>query len=286
MTTNHRNIVLISPFEKTGRLFLDIIQTHIDGGHLSVFRSLEQAISEMAAVPVDSVVLEGHHFDIIEMCRNLRQPGPFSDTPVLAVTVGSDGSPDAFSSVTAAGADDVVAAPPDEIKTAHRLELFCRLKQSEDRRKRAEQNLEALTVKYREALISSERRYRRLVEISPDTIAVCTDGSITYINAAGNRLLHADHIDDLIGKAILDLVQPESREVMKRIMESSVVGDEHIPFVLVKMNTLDNAVVQAEAAAVRFDGVDQRHVLLVMRDVGDRTELSEKFRQAQRMEEA
>jgi two-component system, cell cycle sensor histidine kinase and response regulator CckA len=283
MTEPRSHIVLISASEETGLILSNLVREHLNGGRLSTFQTLEQAIRAMDTTPADSIVIEADGDGAIDICRRLRDSDTHGHVPRLWMSRNGEGVA-AAAMALAAGADDVNVGECVGEVTVRRLELLCRLKQSDDRRRSAEHLLEELTVRHREALISSERRYRRLVEISPDTIAVCTDGSVTFINEAGKRLLHADHLDDLLEKPILDLVHADSKEVMSRIIGSCVDGDEHIPFVLVKMKAKDGTVVQAEAAAVRFDDVDHRHVLLVMRDVGDRTELSEKFRQAQRME--
>ena len=113
---------------------------------------------------------------------------PLISMPRLWMSRNGEGAA-AAAMALAAGADDVSMGECVGEVTVRRLELLCRLKQSDDRRRSAEHLLEELTLRHREALISSERRYRRLVEISPDTIAVCTDGSVTFINEAGKRLL-------------------------------------------------------------------------------------------------
>ncbi|MDQ3819178.1 MAG: CHASE3 domain-containing protein, partial [Acidobacteriota bacterium] len=51
-----------------------------------------------------------------------------------------------------------------------------------------------------EALKASEERYRRLVELSPETIAIHSEGVFRYINDAGAKLLGASGPNELIGK--------------------------------------------------------------------------------------
>jgi two-component system, cell cycle sensor histidine kinase and response regulator CckA len=72
-----------------------------------------------------------------------------------------------------------------------------------------------------EALRESEERYRRLVDYSPLSIAVHSQGMFTYINQAGANLLGAGSPLDFIGRPIMDIVPPENREhVNQRVRQT------------------------------------------------------------------
>ncbi|WP_226645289.1 GGDEF and EAL domain-containing protein [Mesobacillus subterraneus] len=55
----------------------------------------------------------------------------------------------------------------------------------------------------------SEGRYRSLVEMSPDLIAVYSRGKLDYINEAGCKLFKAESPVDLIGQPISRLIPPD-----------------------------------------------------------------------------
>src|SRR5215218_955785 len=61
------------------------------------------------------------------------------------------------------------------------------------------------------ALMESERRYRALVELSPDAIVVHAKGTIVYANAAAATLLGADAPARLVGTPVLARVQRDDR---------------------------------------------------------------------------
>src|SRR5947207_3329516 len=61
-----------------------------------------------------------------------------------------------------------------------------------------------------EALQSSEERYRRLVELSPDALFVQSDDTIVFINSAGVKLLEAGDADQLVGKSVRKYIHPDS----------------------------------------------------------------------------
>jgi two-component system, cell cycle sensor histidine kinase and response regulator CckA len=279
-------LALISHSEAIDRAFSNLFREHFKDCRLSKFKNAEALIETLLDKPIQGIIVElgSQEGEAIEILRLIKSSPLAKEIPVMLISKNGDLPSKFTEAALMAGADDVLRRPLDDRELSIRIRLLLRLKKAEDEKRAAGAMLKVMTAKHREALISSERRYRRLVEISPDTIAVCTNGSITFINDAGKRIFRAEHLDDLLEKQIISLVHPDSREVMNRIMTECVVGDEHVPFVLAKMKALDETLIRVEAAAVRFDDQDHRHVLLVIRDIGDRTELSEKFRQAQRME--
>ena len=62
-----------------------------------------------------------------------------------------------------------------------------------------------------EALRQSEERYRTLVELSPDAIAIHSQGMVVFANSAGVKLLGATSSVEIIGRSTLDFVHPDSR---------------------------------------------------------------------------
>ncbi|RLQ94208.1 sensor domain-containing protein [Falsibacillus albus] len=66
----------------------------------------------------------------------------------------------------------------------------------------------------------SEDRYRSLVEMSPDIIAVLTDRKFDYINEAGSKLFGAASPSEIIGKDISSFARKEDiKYVSKKISE-------------------------------------------------------------------
>jgi len=66
------------------------------------------------------------------------------------------------------------------------------------------------------ALRESEERYRRLVELSPEAIVVHSQGKFLYVNPAAQKLWGAASPEELIGKPVLDVVHPVSRDMVVR----------------------------------------------------------------------
>jgi diguanylate cyclase (GGDEF)-like protein/PAS domain S-box-containing protein len=85
-----------------------------------------------------------------------------------------------------------------------------------------------------------EQRYRRLVDHSPDAIAVREGGRIVYINPAGVCWIGAQSSAELVGHPITEFVHPDSVPAMlARIASLRHEGDTSPP---------------SEAVMLRFDG--------------------------------
>lgn len=60
----------------------------------------------------------------------------------------------------------------------------------------------------------SEERYRKLVELAPELISVLSGEEITYINQQGVAILHGNDSSELVGRSFMEMVHPDSREIM------------------------------------------------------------------------
>ncbi len=135
-------------------------------------------------------------------------------------------------------------------------------------RVRAEEEARQLREKQalRDKVRESEERYRQLVELSPDAVAVHCDGRMVYVNDAAVKLLGAERREDLLGKAVLDFVHPDSQALVKERIRAIMSDGREVPLVEERFVRLDGRVIEVEVAAapVTFDG--KPSVLVVVRD--------------------
>jgi PAS domain S-box-containing protein len=75
-----------------------------------------------------------------------------------------------------------------------------------------------------EGLALSEERYRYLIECSPDGIIVYRQGGIAYVNPAGIRFLGADRRENLIGRDIIDMIDPEQKALVRERVAQATLG--------------------------------------------------------------
>jgi two-component system, NarL family, sensor histidine kinase ComP len=119
------------------------------------------------------------------------------------------------------------------------------------------------------ALRESEERYRRLVEGSPDAIAVHSKGKFVFVNSAGVKLIGAQSPQELIGKSILDVVHPDSRsEVIDRLRY--MAEGKEAPLFEEKFVKFDGSVINVEVVGIPFTYLGQIATQVVVRDITER----------------
>jgi rsbT co-antagonist protein RsbR len=134
------------------------------------------------------------------------------------------------------------------------------------------------------ALQESEARYRGLVDLAPDAVAVHRDGRFLYINQAGVRLLGARSAAEVIGSEIVQFYPPEQREAaLDRVLRAEARGE-----VMSREETLvrlDGAriVIEMVGASVVYEG--EPALQIVFRDVTERRNVEEAARRSALQEE-
>jgi PAS domain S-box-containing protein len=131
-----------------------------------------------------------------------------------------------------------------------------------------------------EALRESEERYRRLVELSPETIIVHSEGKFVYINTAGMKLLGADSPEQIIGKPILDVVHPDYLETVKARIKQLQVDGSQTDLIEEKLIRLDGQVIDVEVAGIPITYSGKPAIQLVVREITERKRAEEALRQS------
>src|SRR3990170_957506 len=129
-----------------------------------------------------------------------------------------------------------------------------------------------------EALKGSEEKFRNLVELSPDTIAVHREGKIVYVNAAGAKFLHAKNPEQLIGKSIMDFLHPSFRGIVKKRVQQIEEEGKQAPLIEEKFIRLDETVVDVEVAAIPFTHNGKPATIAITRDITERKKAEEQLR--------
>ena len=119
------------------------------------------------------------------------------------------------------------------------------------------------------ALRESEERYRLLVELSPDTIFIQSEGKFVLVNSAGVKLLGAVTSQDLISRSVLDFVHPDYWGIITSRMLQIDEKLAILPLFEIKLLRLDG-IVDVEAAATAFRYANKPAAQVVMYDITER----------------
>ncbi|HZR16332.1 MAG TPA: ATP-binding protein [Verrucomicrobiae bacterium] len=212
-----------------------------------------------------SVILSDHGlpaFDGFTALALAQQQAP--DVPFIFVT-GSLGEEMTIKALKSGATDFILKHRLGTLPPAiHRA-----LRQAEFRlqRKKAE-----------EALLSSEERYRSLVELSPDALFVEIDDHIVFINSAGVKLLGASGSEQLVGREVRDFVQADDWPVARQRLQQLRAEGKPVPFLEQTLLQVDGTPVAVEIAAAPLVFAGKSAAQVIAHDIRERKRAEEEIR--------
>jgi len=123
----------------------------------------------------------------------------------------------------------------------------------------------------------SERRFRKLLEISPDAIVVSRESGITMANAAAAKVFGVATSDALIGRRLHDFMAPGSQAESSRLRQALFSGPVQVTPHDLRLLSGDREIDVEIAGASYFDD-EGAIVQAVIRDVTDRKRAEEALR--------
>ncbi len=120
-------------------------------------------------------------------------------------------------------------------------------------------------LKRKEALRrENESFYLDLIETSPDTIAIQSEGKIVFVNSAGVRLMGANSPKQIVGKSLVDFFKTNIDKVDENKNLKKTAGVITVEETLMR---LDGGMIDVEMSAVPFSYRNEQAVRVVIRDI-------------------
>ncbi|MGH7505676.1 MAG: PAS domain S-box protein, partial [Longimicrobiales bacterium] len=116
-------------------------------------------------------------------------------------------------------------------------------------------------------LADGERRYRDLLELSPEAIAIHDYDQILYINPAGIDLIGAVRPDDIVGRPLLDFVHQDSRDAVHRRRRELEAGARAGSLTEQKLIRIDGQAIEVEVVAIPIRFRRGGAVQVIVRDL-------------------
>jgi PAS domain S-box-containing protein len=137
----------------------------------------------------------------------------------------------------------------------------------------------------RTALRESEERYRRLVELSLEGIAVQTEGKFIFVNATAAKLLGASDSAELIGRSVFDFVHPDFRPIAQKRAQQAATGITAPPLEE-KLIRLDGVIIDVEVSGTAIIYLGRPAVLIILRDITGRKQTENALHQSNAFNQA
>lgn len=123
-------------------------------------------------------------------------------------------------------------------------------------------------------LRESEERYQKLVDMSPEPVAVIREGRIRYINKAGIQVFGFDRLEDMLNQSIFGFLPLNNRtEVVKKMVSLLKEKEYTVDFVNQEMIRPDGSTIIVESTAMGIIYENKPSIQVVFHDVTERRKM-------------
>ncbi len=133
-----------------------------------------------------------------------------------------------------------------------------------------------------EALRESEAKYRKLLDLSPDPIAIVQEKRHVFINATYTNLFGYTMQDIEKGLSLSQVVSEKDREIVARRMTERLAGKElGSEYIVVDLVAKGGEIIPCEISGNLIDFGDRPATLVIIRDITERRRAEEALRQSE-----
>ena len=116
------------------------------------------------------------------------------------------------------------------------------------------------------ALQDSEERYRRLLELTFNGIAIHSSGKFDFINPSGAKLLGANSPEQVVGMSVMDFVHPDYHAMVRERFRQ-LDDNKPAPLIEEKFIHLDGEQIDVEVTAIPITYHNKPATQVVFRDI-------------------
>lgn len=121
-----------------------------------------------------------------------------------------------------------------------------------------------------EALKESERKYRILIELSPDAIVILQDQHYQFVNPAFSRIFGYTKEDVDRGLSFFELVREGDKEAVRQQYERRLRGEDLPKNYDIELVAKDGRTIPSETSATLIDYMGRPADLVIIRDITER----------------
>jgi PAS domain S-box-containing protein len=131
-----------------------------------------------------------------------------------------------------------------------------------------------------EVPLIGEEHYRAMVEASPVSIAAIRNGCFLSVNPAGARMLGFSNPEETVGVPVLDVIAPESQQLVTERIERLERGKDN-PIAEIVLVRQDGGRIAMESTSVSIPIGGIPTAVIIAQDVSERKELEKKIKESE-----
>jgi PAS domain S-box-containing protein len=129
------------------------------------------------------------------------------------------------------------------------------------------------------ALIESEEKYLELLMHLPDAIVIHLNNKLVFVNDACIELMKAKNENNLIGRSILEFVEPSQIGDMKQRISRALNDGKPLDLIEEIYIRLDGTYVEVETKALPITYDNQKAILIVTREITERKKAEKEIKE-------